>query len=682
MATTINTSSQHPFVVAADRFSNLGVGENGHIEHGWSNNFIEKVVQFNFQLVRTDIKNHHTLATILRGLLTDYTQNIKKFQDDMKKPTFCSPEIAQAQYGQARENIKKITPYFIALYRLIGQTRDITVGRGEYSLAFMQIAVWYEFYPKAAMYALKKFVQFNDNSTDEQYDTSVHPYGSWKDIKYFCDYMVNLDKSKNYSHPLVVYALALMVNQIKNDEKNYREQSQAQIELPADAPNQIHISLAARWAPRATSKRFGWMFNIMAHKYFAHYLDTVPTDIHPQDKNNDTYGRASRKAKMDFRKVLSRLNRFLDTTQIKQCEGRWRHIDHKTVTSITARKQKKAFQYVDKWGHSRAVPITETTETGRRLEIQRNSDRVECAENFTFHIEAAMAGDKTHKIKGKRTGVGELVKDALTVLRMHPGMSSTTEQLKSIEEERNHINLQWEDNGTQNENLGPMIACVDTSGSMEVDNGTPLHNAIGLGIRIAEKSILGKRIATFSATPSWVNLETAKDFVGCVDKVRRCNWGYNTDFHALLDMILNACKESRLEPRNVENMVLVVLSDMQIDSSEVKGNNETMFDLMRRRYYDTGMELFGKPYKVPHIVFWNLRKTEGFPVLTNEQNTTMMSGFNPALLNNFMEKGLEALKDYTASTMFRDIVRNTRYDCLERCIRAEIKETFEESLFH
>ena len=139
MATTINTSSQHPFVVAADRFSNLGVGENGHIQHGWSNNFIEKVVQFNFQLVRTDIKNHHTLATILRELLTDYTENIKKFQADLSKPTPSSSEIAQAQYGEARENIKKISPYFIALYRLIGQTRDITVGRGEYSLAFMQI---------------------------------------------------------------------------------------------------------------------------------------------------------------------------------------------------------------------------------------------------------------------------------------------------------------------------------------------------------------------------------------------------------------------------------------------------------------------------------------------------------------------------------------------------------------
>ena len=55
---------------------------------------------------------------------------------------------------------------------------------------------------------------------------------------------------------------------------------------------------------------------------------------------------------------------------------------------------------------------------------------------------------------------------------------------------------------------------------------------------------------------------------------------------------------------------------------------------------------------------------------------------NAYYLNNFMEKGLEALKDYTASTMFLDIVRNMRYDCLERCIRAEIKETFEESLFH
>ena len=44
--------------------------------------------------------------------------------------------------------------------------------------------------------------------------------------------------------------------------------------------------------------------------------------------------------------------------------------------------------------------------------------------------------------------------------------------------------------------------------------------------------------------------------------------------------------------------------------------------------------------KAPHIVFWNLRKTTGFPSLSTDQNVSMLSGFSPALLYVFCEKGV------------------------------------------
>ena len=147
-----STTSQHPFIAAADSMSELQVGENGHVEHGWSKNFIEKVVQFNFQLVRTDVSKHPELEPVLIELLQKYKDATHKLYHSRN----------DGDCNTAAE-IKKMTPYFIGLYRLIGQTRDITMGRGEYSLAFMQIAVWYDFYPEAAKYALKKFVQYSDD---------------------------------------------------------------------------------------------------------------------------------------------------------------------------------------------------------------------------------------------------------------------------------------------------------------------------------------------------------------------------------------------------------------------------------------------------------------------------------------------------------------------------------------
>ena len=257
---------------------------------------------------------------------------LQKYQTATNKLYQATIDIEKYQIA---DEVKKMTPYFIGLYRLIGQTRDITMGRGEYSLAFMQISVWYDFYPEAAKYALKKFVHSFDDE-ERQYDTDVHPYGSWKDIKYFCDYYLKL--KKDYNHPLIIYAIDLMVDQIRHDEKTYDKSFVASSKSAAAAYPQ-KISLAARWAPRATSKRFGWMFNIMAHKYFSHYLETATRgDDQPsetQTQTQTTYGRASRKAKMDWRKLLSRLNRFLDTTQIKQCAGNWRDIDHNKVTSLS-----------------------------------------------------------------------------------------------------------------------------------------------------------------------------------------------------------------------------------------------------------------------------------------------------------------------------------------------------------
>jgi hypothetical protein len=41
--------------------------------------------------------------------------------------------------------------------------------------------------------------------------------------------------------------------------------------------------------------------------------------------------------------------------------------------------------------------------------------------------------------------------------------------------------------------------------------GDPMNVAIALGIRIAEKSIIGKRVLTFSSKPTWINLEDEPD---------------------------------------------------------------------------------------------------------------------------------------------------------------------------
>ena len=92
-----------------------------------------------------------------------------------------------------------------------------------------------------------------------------------------------------------------------------------------------------------------------------------------------------------------------------------------------------------------------------------------------------------------------------------------------------------------------------------------------------------------------------------------------------------------------------------------------------KMYAEAGMRTkYGTPYKPPHILFWNLRSTMGFPVLSSQKNVTMLSGYSSVLLNTFYEKGMDGLKSYTPYKMICDILNNERYSCLETRIMDEM----------
>jgi hypothetical protein len=568
---------------ALDNYTPTQIGENGHVEYGWSNSIQEQIVQLSFQITRTS--NLLPLQNKLANMLATLSHQVK------------NGSLPEKQVARG---------YLSTLYKMIGHTRDIIDGKGEYALTYMMILEWNKFYPELAKFALKCMVDLGDKS--------IHQYGSWKDIKYFCE------ACKKHGHEgerLIAYAIELTNEQIRKDYANL-------------VSNSNDISLAAKWVPREKST-FGWLYDRLATNYFSHFLNTANTE--------DRRVRAVLKCKTEYRKTLSALNKQIDTVQIKQCGHQWANIDFNKTTSITLSKQKKAFLNVKKNGQVRCPD---------------NNDRVICAEHFNAHIQKAVKGET--EMKGKRVGMADFTKQAIDLLR---GGSQAEKDL---------LNSQWRDNATQNGALGKMIAMVDVSGSME---GDPMNVAIALGIRIAEKSALGKRVMTFSAKPSWVNLEPYTDFVSQVEVVKRAEWGMNTNFHAALDTILDAIIQNKMAPEDVQDMVLVVLSDMQMDSGD-SCNKQVLYDTMKAKYEAAGIRVHGTPYKPPHILFWNLRSTSGFPTLANQPNASMMSGFSPALLNLFCEQGLEALQSCTPWSLLNKSLENERYKIMNDRLNQEI----------
>jgi len=620
-------------ISALDRETNLQTGENGHSELRWSDgssneHIREKIVQYYFQLVRSKEKQNikkDKVAIVLDELLT-FTKNYKEssVNNELSKEYYFKKDIA------------------ITLYKILAQTRDIVSGKGEYQLAYTQLIVWWKHYPALAKYAIHMFVNSANNND--------HPYGSWKDIKYFCTYCIT-HGGLSADHELINYCCFLLTKQLQKDMKFLESK---------DSADYAKISLAARWAPRESSKKFGWLAKKIAERYFSHYIETAKTE--------DKMRSAQRKAIMDYRKVIVNLNHALDTIQIKMCGKKWSEIDHTKTTSQTLHKYKRSIQNVDKFGSTR-----------QHNNSNDAKDREECAKNFSAHIQAAKSGDERHKIRGKRVSINDFVKDALRVLTEFDSFKETyssaftesrysksseldnyQKQLSSLQETRDTINMQWQDNGSQNNNLGEMIAMIDTSGSMTCDDSVPLYSAIGLGIRISEKSKIGRRVMTFSSSPEWVNLEGERDFIDCVHKVRHCNWGMNTDFYKAMNMILEVIVNNKMEAKDVENMVLVVLSDMQIDEC-TSGSKNTMFQRIEKLYEEAGIRVCGKAYKAPHIVFWNLRQTSGFPSCSTDKNVSMVSGYSPVILNQFSEKGIDVLKDINPWNMMRDTLNNSRY---------------------
>ena len=178
MAALINT---------LDNYTPTQIGTNGHVEYGWSNSIQEQIVQFSFQINRTD--NHKPLEIQLVSMLQTLSHQVKNGSLPEK-------EVARG--------------YLSTLYKMIGHTRDIVDGKGEYTLTYMMIYVWNQFYPNLAEFAIKCLVDLGDKS--------IHQYGSWKDIKYFCKFCKS--KTANLSQNLINYAIKITNEQINTDYAN------------------------------------------------------------------------------------------------------------------------------------------------------------------------------------------------------------------------------------------------------------------------------------------------------------------------------------------------------------------------------------------------------------------------------------------------------------------------------
>ena len=181
---------------------------------------------------------------------------------------------------------------FLTNTSLIGYMRDIYLGRGQYNTSYMMLATLIE-YGRIDLfeYIFERFFHIEGQ----------HPYGSYKDVKYFCGYIKDSDlpNKRDLYHRII---RKFVKPQLEKD-------------VISETP-----SLLAKWLPREKSK-FGWLAKEIAWCCY-----------------DEGYDKSSHAMKQ-YRHDIAEINRRLDTAQIHM-NGQW---EIPELRGETLRLQYKSF---------------------------------------------------------------------------------------------------------------------------------------------------------------------------------------------------------------------------------------------------------------------------------------------------------------------------------------------------
>jgi len=165
---------------------------------------------------------------------------------------------------------------------------------------------------------------------------------------------------------------------------------------------------------------------------------------------------------------------------------------------------------------------------------------------------------------------------------------------------------------------GSWIPIIDVSGSM-MDSNDSIGKALSIGKYLSDCSTYcPNQFLTFSEIPQLVT-QKGKTYNEILCNICREDWGYNTDFGAVMRLLANLKTEM---PE-----YLVVLSDMEFDQGSSSSKDSTM-ELFKEREWNT------------KIIWWNLNSRATTAPETDKYGNIFISGYNPMLLK-YLEVGFD-----------------------------------------
>ena len=505
------------------------------------------------------------------------------------------------------ENNEKYIPILIILYKLIGYTRDIVLGRGERELSYKMLLHFHNSFPVHAMYCLYTFTTVQGKEK--------LPYGSWRDIPGFCQFVKDsvLQNSSDESlkktaenHPAIMTAIGLMNNQIDKDRTAWNnalykylwDKKHNPMSLMQRPIGKELMSLAVKWTPREDSK-YGWLYD----------------------------------------KMVSTLNKQIDSVEICQCANNWSKINPINVPLSTMTKQKNAF-----------LNITANMEPRKKTII--NGDRIDCSMKFKHFLHTKKNIENICPNINTQNGLSlEIFANiALKYIRQKNDdefqQKNNNYKLEKLEIMINTLNEKWEEfsKNISGETFIPIIY-----NNHNIDN-----SYLSLACLLAKKS---KGLLLMRKKPIWLDLSECRSFVETIEMIYK-------NYYENIDLEIEESITNSFEFLSKSYNVMCQYNENSDETREPKENKEIKFVII------SNLNISEKIQKYMHIIssinhmkiiYWNI--SDNLIDVNKFNNMIIVSGVSKSLVKHLLDF---SYNDHY--NMMCHILKHPRYDTLGKYI--------------
>ena len=538
--------------------------KNGSKNFYWSLELHTKMSQFFFQLNRIQHHNQFiTIHNVLSSLFIQIYNNHPVFQQED-----------------------------LLLYKMILHTRDIEHGKGEYFLSYIMLYTLVE----SQLFCKSNYPLFMFSNLIHEFvgfDAYFKkPVGSWKDVFGLWEFCNTYYKNSESSNLIIEYLKRIVIMQVNKDLIIYNN-----LNSQSHSDKDKKISLLAKWIPRENKKN-GYMFKQLAEQYFKYML------LHVDDI--DVLYRAKNKCYMSFRKIITKLNKYIDPIEIKMCSKQRELI-------VFEKTPKKALL-----NYASCILLDNKSKIEYISHDERQGQIL-----FQEFLKSRLS-----KIMGPKQafidGFYNIMDYELIKYTMCNNLSATRKIfIDSIWKQKYKYNKL----SFKKKNYIPIIHSYDKL----TMSPFLFYVSLSLALRICEVSNIS-RFITFSDSISYYSYDPCEPISKITDLMKQIqdetNIGANIE--TCINHLVEIIDQSNMTCEELKQSYFVLISPMNFDPIN---DHSMLIDFLKSK-----MQMLNKKYDVslttiiPKIIFWNIESSNHFVCNELEENVVFLSGYNVDLL--------------------------------------------------